>query len=85
MKDPDYFRTTLIELHIGEEAYGVAAGKLASIARDKEDFDRISNVYIDMLIIHADWISTYHAMGLLREVSDIYDMAGITQGNYAQV
>lgn len=26
MKDPDYFRTTLIELHIGEEAYGVAAG-----------------------------------------------------------
>ena len=26
MKNPDYFRTTLIELHIGEEAYGVAAG-----------------------------------------------------------
>ncbi len=24
------------------------AGKLASIARDKEDFDRISNVYIDI-------------------------------------
>lgn len=26
LKNPDYFRTTLIELHIGEEAYGVAAG-----------------------------------------------------------
>lgn len=24
---PDYFRSTLVELHIGEEAYGVAAGK----------------------------------------------------------
>lgn len=26
LKDADYFRTTLIELHVGEEAYGVAAG-----------------------------------------------------------
>lgn len=35
------------------------------------------NTY-DMLIIHADWISTYHELGLLREVSDIYDAAGIS-------
>lgn len=32
----------------------------------------------DMLIIHADWISTYHELGLLREVSDIYEAAGIS-------
>ncbi len=35
----------------------------------------------DMLIIHADWISTYHAEGLLREVSDIYEGAGISFEN----
>ena len=38
------------------------------------------NTY-DMLIIHADWISTYHELGLLREVSDIYDAAGISFEN----
>lgn len=35
------------------------------------------NTY-DMLIIHADWISTYHELGLLREVSDIYEASGIS-------
>lgn len=35
----------------------------------------------DMLIMHADWISTYHALGLLREVSDIYEKAGISFEN----
>ena len=34
-----------------------------------------------MLIIHADWISTYHALGLLREVSDIYEKAGLSFEN----
>lgn len=38
------------------------------------------NTY-DMLIIHADWISTYHELGLLREVSDIYEAAGISFEN----
>ncbi|MEA5012289.1 MAG: extracellular solute-binding protein [Angelakisella sp.] len=35
----------------------------------------------DMLIIHADRISTYHADGLLREVSDIYNAAGLSLEN----
>lgn len=35
----------------------------------------------DMLIIHADWISTYHALGLLRDVSDIYEKAGVSFEN----
>lgn len=35
----------------------------------------------DMLIIHADWISTYHALGMLREVSDLYEKAGISFEN----
>ena len=30
------------------------AGKLASIAKDKEDFDRISNVYIDLQNLAED-------------------------------
>ena len=32
----------------------------------------------DMLIIHSDWISTYHQDGFLKEVSDVYDMAGLS-------
>lgn len=35
----------------------------------------------DMLIIHSDWISTYHADALLREVSDIYELAGLSFEN----
>ena len=35
----------------------------------------------DMLIIHSDWISTYHADGFLKEVSDIYEMAGLSFEN----
>ena len=31
----------------------------------------------DMLIIHSDWISTYHGDKLLREMSDIYEKAGL--------
>jgi multiple sugar transport system substrate-binding protein len=45
--------------------------------QDADHYTKFKSGDFDMLIIHADWISTYHAMGLLREVSDIYDMAGI--------
>ena len=49
--------------------------------QDADHYTKFKSGDFDMLIIHADWISTYHAMGLLREVSDIYDMAGISFEN----
>ncbi|MDF3002326.1 MAG: extracellular solute-binding protein [Bacillota bacterium] len=39
----------------------------------------------DMLIIHADWISTYHGDGLLRELSDVYKAAGISLDDFHEV
>ena len=45
--------------------------------QDSDHYTKFKSDDFDMLIIHADWISTYHAMGLLREVSDIYEMAGL--------
>lgn len=46
--------------------------------QDADHYTKFKSDDFDMLIIHADWISTYHAMGLLREVSDIYEMAGLS-------
>lgn len=43
-----------------------------------DHYTKFKSDNFDMLIIHADWISTYHALGLLREVSDIYEKAGIS-------
>ena len=39
--------------------------------QDSDHYTKFKSDNFDMLIIHADWISTYHAMGLLREVSDL--------------
>ncbi len=49
--------------------------------QDADHYTKFKSDDFDMLIIHADWISTYHALGLLREVSDIYEMAGISFEN----
>ena len=49
--------------------------------QDSDHYTKFKSDDFDMLIIHADWISTYHALGLLREVSDIYDKAGISFEN----
>ena len=49
--------------------------------QDADHYTKFKSDDFDMLIIHADWISTYHAMGLLREVSDIYEKAGISFEN----
>ncbi len=49
--------------------------------QDADHYTKFKSDDFDMLIIHADWISTYHKLGLLREVSDIYDMAGISFEN----
>ena len=49
--------------------------------QDADHYTKFKSDDFDMLIIHADWISTYHADGLLREVSDIYEMAGISFEN----
>ncbi len=49
--------------------------------QDSDHYTKFKSDNFDMLIIHADWISTYHAMGLLREVSDLYDKAGISFEN----
>ncbi|WP_024294221.1 extracellular solute-binding protein [Lacrimispora indolis] len=46
--------------------------------QDADHYTKFKSDHFDMLIIHADWISTYHALGLLREVSDLYDKAGIS-------
>ena len=46
--------------------------------QDSDHYTKFKSDDFDMLIIHADWISTYHALDLLSEVSDIYDMAGLS-------
>lgn len=46
--------------------------------QDADHYTKFKSDDFDMLIIHADWISTYHADGLLREVSDLYEMAGLS-------
>lgn len=49
--------------------------------QDADHYTKFKSDDFDMLIIHADWISTYHALGLLREVSDIYEKSGISFEN----
>ena len=49
--------------------------------QDSDHYTKFKADSFDMLIIHADWISTYHAMGLLREVSDLYEKAGLSFEN----
>lgn len=39
----------------------------------------------DMLVIHSDWISTYHEDGLLRELSDVYKAAGISLDDFHEI
>lgn len=46
-----------------------------------DHYTKFKSDYFDMLIIHADWISTYHAEGLLKEVSDIHSKAGLSLEN----
>lgn len=49
--------------------------------QDSDHYTKFKSDNFDMLIIHADWISTYHALGLLRDVSDIYEKAGLSLEN----
>lgn len=49
--------------------------------QDADHYTKFKSDDFDMLIIHADWISTYHALGLLREVSDLYDQAELSFEN----
>ena len=49
--------------------------------QDSDHYTKFKADNFDMLIIHADWISTYHALGLLREVSDLYEKAGLSFEN----
>ena len=46
--------------------------------QDSDYYARFRSEDFDMLVMHADWISTYHTLGLLREVSDIYEAADIS-------
>lgn len=39
----------------------------------------------DMLIIHSDWISTYHGDGLLKDMTDIYKKAGISTDDFHEI
>lgn len=39
----------------------------------------------DMLIIHSDWISTYHGDGLLRDMTDIYEKAGLSLDDFHEI
>lgn len=49
--------------------------------QDSDHYTKFKSDNFDMLIIHADWISTYHALGLLRDVSDIYEKTGLSLEN----
>lgn len=39
----------------------------------------------DMLVIHSDWISTYHQDGLLRDLTDLYQEAGISLDDFHSI
>lgn len=39
----------------------------------------------DILIIHSDWISTYHGDGLLRDMTDIYEKAGLSLSDFHEI
>lgn len=43
-----------------------------------DEYVKFKSDNFDMLVIHSDWISTYHADGLLRDMTDIYKAAGIS-------
>lgn len=49
--------------------------------QDADHYTKFKSGDFDMLVIHADMISTYHAMGLLREASDLYEKAGLSLEN----
>lgn len=49
--------------------------------QDSDHYTKFKADHFDMLIIHADWISTYHALGLLRDVTDIYEKTGLSFEN----
>lgn len=53
--------------------------------QDQEHYVKFKTDDFDMLIIHSDWISTYHADGLLREMSDIYDAAGLSIDDFHEI
>jgi ABC-type glycerol-3-phosphate transport system substrate-binding protein len=46
--------------------------------QDADEYTKFKSDNFDMLVIHSDWISTYHAMGLLRDCTDIYEAAGLS-------
>lgn len=46
--------------------------------QDSDHYTKFKSDDFDMLIIHADWISTYHEMGLLSDMTDIYEKAGLS-------
>lgn len=54
------------------------AGKLASISRDREDFERISNVYVDLQNLaeelHLDILWTAHHITREGKNIDLLDM-----------
>lgn len=49
--------------------------------QDADHYTKFKSDDFDLLIIHADWISTYHALGLLKEVSDLYEKSGLSFEN----
>jgi ABC-type sugar transport system, periplasmic component len=63
-------------------------------SQDKYEIDELTTAdeYVkfksddfDMLVIHSDWISTYHGDGLLRELSDVYKAAGISLDDFHSI
>ena len=47
-----------------------------------DEYVKFKSDNYDMLVIHSDWISTYHEDGLLRELSDVYKAAGISLDDF---
>ncbi len=50
-----------------------------------DEYVKFKSDNYDMLVIHSDWISTYHQDGLLRELSDVYKAAGISLDDFHEI
>lgn len=46
--------------------------------QDADEYTKFKTGDFDMLVIHADWMPTYVQDGLLRDISDVYEKAGLS-------
>ena len=50
-----------------------------------DHYTKFKSDKFDMVIMHADWLSTYIPDGLIRPVDDLYEKAGLSIDDWAEV